>query len=156
MNNMTHIRFFFTLLALNLVSMVFAQESFSDKGIIYVRGTGQLLVSFEEGSPINLSAGGGYFFWRDWLLGADIGYSKVGDSSNTSFAPFARYYIKQKFFAEARYLSFKEREESFSYIEAGGGYVYLLNDYVALEPGLFLPFSDGGKPYIKVILSIYF
>lgn len=156
MKNTILIHTFFIFFTLTMANIVLAQGSFCDKGVIYARGSGQLLVSFADGTPINLSAGGGYFFMNDLLVGADIDFTKVGDESNTSLIPFARYYFKQKFFAEARYLSFKQGEERFSYIEAGGGYVYLLNDYIALEPGLFLPFTDKAKPYLKVILSIYF
>lgn len=147
----------FLILGINL----FAQNGATDKGVIFVSGFSNLNITFAEGTPINLGARGGYFFAKDILIGVGLDYLKISDSSTSNFSLFGRYYIKGKFFAGAKLYSIDVEQDNGDTkkqwnLGLEGGYAYFLNDYVALEPALIIPFEKEGKPMINVSLSVYF
>lgn len=135
--------------------VILAQDSFTDRGIFFLRGSGSFNVSLQEGTPLNLSLGGGYFPFHDILIGVDMEYVRVDDFDDFSAVPFARYYWRQLLFLEAGYYSFKQGDDYFSYLEGGIGYIFLLNDYVTIEPGVYYPFQNDAKPQLKMFISIY-
>ncbi|MEZ5030530.1 MAG: hypothetical protein R2787_03940 [Saprospiraceae bacterium] len=134
---------------------VFSQESFTDRGIFMLRGTGSIDVSFQEGSPLAIHIGAGYFLWNDLLVGVDAGYERAGQEDDFFASPFMRYYWRQLFFAEASLHTVMIEDRTTSFIEAGLGYIFYLNDYVMVEPGFYYPFLENSKPSFRVFVSVY-
>lgn len=137
-------------------SALSAQETFTDKGIFLVRGTGSLNFGFAEGNPTSLQAGAGYFIMNNLVVGADLGYESVSGEGTFTFRPFGRYYFRQRFFGELALLPGSSEPDIDTALEAGIGYVVRLNDYITLEPGLYLPFRDNTSASLRVFLSLYF
>lgn len=147
----------FLFLALSLAGYALsAQETFTDKGILFVRGTGSLDFSFAEDSPASLRLGMGYFLWNDLLFGADLSYQRIADEDEFRFVPFARYYWRQRFFGELSWHPGSSEQERDAFLEGGVGYIFPLNDFITVEPGLFYPFVDKGSASLRVFISLYF
>lgn len=143
--------FFVSSLCLN------AQINPTDKGVILLKGSSNLNISLTDGTPIRLGAGGAYFFFDNIPIGADISFTSFDGNSNVTVEPFARYYLKEEFFAGARLVKTTNSEGGDSLgLGLEGGYVWYLNDYVAIEPTLKLPLEKGSSISIEVSFSIYY
>lgn len=155
---MTQKFIYFLILASMLTNggYLLGQETFTDRGIIFVRGGGNLEIVLGENSSSTLSAGAGYFFWNNLLIGGDLYYENFNKESDFRITPFARYYYRQRFFGELQWHPGSSGENRDSYFVGGVGYIFSLNDYITLEPSLYLPFVEDANASFRLFLSLYF
>lgn len=147
---------FFILILVFLSFPLFSQDSATDPGVILIKGSSNLDIKFSDGSPVEINVGGGYFIMKNIVLGADIEINSVSFNSDretrTSLRPFARYYYNDKFFGGLSLLS--QGDNTVFNLEAG--YLYFLNDFVALEPSLVYPLVEDSSITLEGTVSIYF
>ncbi len=139
----------------------FGQVSTEQGTILLKAGISNFTIAFFDGTPMDLSLGGGYFVKDNICIGADFKYVKEGDNSASSILGFARYYFMEKFFAGAAvakpysfYGGIPDKEAEFKFA-AEAGYLFSLNEYVAVEPMLRYPFFEHAKAVILVGISVH-
>ena len=145
-------------LFLFVASYVFSQESAIDKGIILIKGSSSTNISFIQGTPININVSGGYFFFNKIALGVDADLSFFDGGSDTNFRPFGRYYFNEKFYGGVGLFSYPNPIGSGKKLTANleGGYVFFLNDFIALEPSINYPLIDHSYLSLHLGISIYY
>ena len=78
----------------------------------------------------------GYFFEKNFVLGANVGYSSIGSFNLTTLGAFMRYYIQGKVFAGAGYNNISSGGFSSSSIPLELGYAAFITKNIAIEPAL--------------------
>ncbi len=136
------------------LSSLNAQEGLTEKGTIFLKASSDLNISFSKGLPLDLSVGGGYFFFDNIAIGADINLSKFSDDFATTLRAFGRYYLKDKYFGGLGVQSYSFDGETNLLFDLEVGYMHPLTDNIIIEPTLNL--VDFENLNLNVSLSIYF
>lgn len=127
------------------------------KGDFLVKGSGNLRFLLQDGSPLWVQAGAGYFLFNHCVIGADFGYERAGKFDDFYARPFAKAYFFNRV-ALGGGLNGKvdsETGKETQYFDAEASLIFLLDSAIAIEPTFRYPFDKKYKPEIGVNIILY-
>ena len=144
-----------TLILFSILTIAGKAQSF-DQGQILLFGNSNLKLTIDDGTPWNLNVGGGYFIKDNICLGLNIYAAGASGESDFSFSPFGRYYFLEHYYGGVSLIKgYGDDGKTKYYAQLEAGYIYALNDYVAIEPNLKYLIIDGAPLVLGVNISIY-
>jgi hypothetical protein len=148
--------FFLLLLSSEPVQAQKFTPNFS-KGDFLLKGSGSIRYLIQDGAPLWVQLGGGYFIFNHFLAGADIGYERAGKYDDFYLRPFLKLYLFNRVTlgggvnGKINTTTGKETQ----YFDAEGGLIFLLDSAIAIEPTFRYPFDKDIKPEIGVNIILY-
>lgn len=152
--------------------LAFIQNSYSqiEIGKIILGGSSDLsfISTSNDGgssSSFSLDINAGYMFTEQIMGGGILGFGSQsfdGESVSTSrFGAMARYYINSKYYPELSLGVSKFGDASATFFGFGFGYVYVLNDFVSIDPKFSYTINSyegySSKDLgIKIGINVYF